>query len=253
VTKSSRISRDARTACGTRKILSEVVTERIRNLIVDAGLKTGDRLPTEHELARRFGVSRICVREATKALGFLGIIHSRPRRGLVVGKVDLDRVTQYLGFHLALGDYPLVQLLEARVVVETGALPYTMRRIASDRALYEGLLEKARLTEATVDPDLFIERDVAFHRALLAASGIEALVVFNDLLEIFFRRFRESVLSGELRKGSRSHRKMLELLAAGKCEEAQALLRAHIAWHERSATAAAPRARRGAPARRLKD
>ncbi len=227
------------------------MTERIRHLIVDQNLKTGDRLPTEHELARRFGVSRICVREATKALGFLGIIRSRPRHGLVVGKVDLGRVTQYLGFHLALGDYPLVQLIEARVVVETGALPYTMRRIKSDRELYASLLERARLTEATVDPDLFIERDVAFHRALLAASGIEALVVFNDLLEIFFVRFRESVLSGQLRKGSRTHRKLLELLDAGDCETAQSLLRAHIAYHERSVPAPAPRAaRRGSSLRR---
>lgn len=227
-----RITRQHRTASGKRKILSEIVTERIRNLIVDERLKTGDRLPTEHELARRFGVSRICVREATKALGFLGIIRSRPRRGLVVGKVDLGRVTQYLGFHLALGDYPLVQLLEARAVVETGAIPYTLRRIKSERSLYETLRKKARLTEQTIDPDLYIERDVAFHRALLEASGIEALVVFNDLLEIFFLRFRESVLAGQLRKGSRTHRKILDALKAGDCGRAQALLRAHIAYHK---------------------
>ena len=39
---------------------------RIKQLIIENGLKPGDRLPTELEMADRFGVSRVSVREATK-------------------------------------------------------------------------------------------------------------------------------------------------------------------------------------------
>jgi GntR family transcriptional repressor for pyruvate dehydrogenase complex len=216
-----------------KKNLSEIVTEKIKDLIIRKGLKAGDRLPTEHELARRFRVSRICVREATKALGFLGIIRGRPRRGLVVGKVDLNRVSQYLGFHLALNDYPKIKLLEARIVIETGALPYTMARMAAEPGVYEELGEKVRRIGETRDPDRLIERDVAFHRALLEASGIEPLVVFNDFLEIFFQRFRESLLAGQWKKGVRAHQRILDALREGKCEKAQELLRAHIAYHQK--------------------
>jgi GntR family transcriptional repressor for pyruvate dehydrogenase complex len=217
-----------------RKILSEVVTEKIKDLIIDGGLKPGDKLPTEHEIARRFGVSRICVRESTKALSFLGIIRGVPRRGLSVGEVDLHRVTQYLGFHLALSNYPKLQLLETRIVLETGALSYTATRMKSEPDLYEALKEKALILEGTPDPEVRIDRDAAFHRALLEASGIEPLVVFNDLLEIFFKRFRESLLAAQWKKGEHGHRRILECLKRGNCEQARKLLRTHIAYHEKN-------------------
>lgn len=217
-----------------RKNLSEIVAEKIRDLIIDKGLKAGDRLPTEHELARRFRVSRICVREATKALGFLGIIRGRPRRGLVVGKVDLDRVSQYLAFHLALNDYPRLKLLEARIVIETGALPYTMARMAAEPEVYDHLSEMARRIGETSDRSVQIERDVAFHRALLEASGLEPLVVFNDFLEIFFQRFRGSLLAGGWKRAAQVHQRILDALRDGKIERSQELLRTHIGYHRKS-------------------
>src|ERR1041385_6362096 len=89
-----------------RKKLSEMVAERIKDHILTHSLRPGDRLPTEQDLADRFGVSRISVREATQALSFLGMIEASPRRGLKVGKLDMKRVSRYLGFHLAISDYP---------------------------------------------------------------------------------------------------------------------------------------------------
>jgi len=216
-----------------RKNLSEIVTEKIKDLIIRRNLRPGDRLPTEHQLARRFKVSRICVREATKALGFLGIIHGRPRHGLVVGRVDLNRVAQYLGFHLALSDYPKIKLIDARIVIETGALPYTLSRMDAEPGLYEDLRAKADLLEKTTDPGLMVKRDAAFHRALLEASGIEPLVVFNNLLEIFFERFRESLLLGRWKAGKLTHRKILDALRAGRCARAQEMLRTHISYHRK--------------------
>ena len=76
-----------------RVTTSTLVAEKIKDLIIEQELRPGDRLPTEQELADRFGVSRISVREATKALGFLGIIDSAPRRGLTVGSLDMSRVS----------------------------------------------------------------------------------------------------------------------------------------------------------------
>ena len=50
-----------------RQNLSEVIAGRIKHFIITNQLKPGDRLPTEHEMAPQFGVSRVSVREATKA------------------------------------------------------------------------------------------------------------------------------------------------------------------------------------------
>jgi DNA-binding FadR family transcriptional regulator len=216
-----------------RRNLSEVVAERIKQYIIDHNLKPGDRLPTEQELADRFGVSRVSTREATKALGFLGIIDAAPRRGLVVGKVDMKRVTNYLGFHLAISDFPHQQLLDARAVIETGGLPFVMRQMAHDPALYDRLLEQAEQVARAGTLDERIAADAAFHRALLDASGVQPLLAFLDLLTIFFDRFRRSLARGDWEGGIKQHRQILDALRAGDLQRASDLLAAHLEHHRK--------------------
>jgi DNA-binding FadR family transcriptional regulator len=218
-----------------RRNLSEVVAERIRQYIIDNGLKAGDRLPTEQELSERFGVSRVSTREATKALGFLGIIDAAPRRGLVVGRIDMKRLTSYLGFHLAISDFPRQQLLDARIVIETGALPHALRRMAEDPELYERLMEAADAVQAATSLDERIAADAAFHRALLDASAVGPLMAFHDLLAIFFDRFRRSLASGDWEGGIRQHRQIVEALRGGDLKLASDVLTRHIDHHRKLA------------------
>lgn len=209
--------------------LSELVAAGVKGLIVDGGLKPGDRLPTENELAQRFGVSRVSVREATQALAFLGIIQSAPRRGLSVGEVDWDRASQYLGFHFAISKYPPETLVKARVVIETGALPYTMEAFDHDPTLFGELMARVdRMARACGDLDRFIEEDIAFHRALVESSGIEPLVAFTDLLHSFFTGFREEVRAADRRSGNQEHRRLLLTIREGNLAESQELVRRHI-------------------------
>jgi GntR family transcriptional repressor for pyruvate dehydrogenase complex len=215
-----------------RQNLSEMVAGKIKHHIVENALKAGDRLPTEQELAVRFGVSRVSVREATKALTFLGILRSAPRRGLTVGEVDMHRVTEYLGFHIALGDYPKIQLLHTRIVIEIGALPHVAACMAEDSRLYEHLnamtdeLRRARQSQERIDGD------IAFHRALLEASGVEPLVAFNDLLQIFFNCFRQSLIDAQWAQGIKHHQKIIDALRDGKVKMAQETLQRHIEYHQ---------------------
>ena len=58
--------------------------EQIRNLIVAGQYKPGDRLPTEMELASRFGISRSSLREAIKLFNYLGVLESRVAKGTFI-------------------------------------------------------------------------------------------------------------------------------------------------------------------------
>ena len=213
-----------------RETLSDLVVAKIKDYILDHTLGEGDRLPTEQQMAEMFGVSRVSVREATKSLGFLGIIRSAPRRGLTIGRVDMERVTEYLGFHFALNNYPRQQLLKARIVIETGALAEALERIAGDPAVYERLAEINEELRRAANPDEFIAGDLAFHRELLQASQIEPLVAFNSLLEVFFRRFREEVIEERRHwaQGVKGHGQILAALRARDLHKAQDLLFSHL-------------------------
>jgi len=215
-----------------RRRLSEQVAEQIKRYILAHNLKPGDRLPTEHALAERFGVSRISVREATKALQFLGLLEAAPRRGLTVGRVDMQRVSEYVGFHLTIADIPSEQLIETRIIIETGALPQLAQRMQADAVVYErlnSLNNELRSADRLAD---WIRHDIAFHHALLEESGLIPLVAFGDLLQLFFQRFRESVKRGEWKLGIESHQRIIDALRQQHLPQASSELRTHIESHK---------------------
>jgi DNA-binding FadR family transcriptional regulator len=213
-----------------RTNLGEQVTQKIKDYILEHSLGPGDRLPTEKELASLFGVSRLIAREAIKRLGFLGIIDSSPKRGQTVGYLKMDRVTEYLGFHFAISKYPRDRLLKTRIIIEMGALPEVMHRMKENSGIYSELAAICdKLLEVT-DVDSFIKCDLAFHRALVEASGLEPLVAFNGLLQIFFQRFRDRI---EASHGNKVpihaiHRKVIDSLHDGYLELAKDTLRVHL-------------------------
>jgi DNA-binding FadR family transcriptional regulator len=215
-----------------RKRLSEELTALLRNHIIDKGLKPGDPLLTEQEMMEQFGVSRSVVREATKALDFLGIISAVPSRGMVLEDFNFKSVSEYFGFHFALSDYPKSHLLKARVVVETGSLFYVMEEMKKNPDVYASLRELAEQGPDTNDSsnEDWIAYDIAFHRALVDASGIAPLASFCDLLQAFFHKFR-SILQG-LPGGKAAHIEIVECLRAGKLDKAIDLLRGHVRHYQ---------------------
>jgi DNA-binding FadR family transcriptional regulator len=214
-------------AVGRLKI-RDVVADRLKSYIEDENLKPGDRLPTETDLAKRFGVSRLSLREATKSLEFLGILEARPGRGLSVGQVDMDRVTEYLGFHPALQDVSPGVLIDTRVVLEAGVLPHVARRMAADPSLYDGLDALNRRLGASADLAEGIALDRAFHHQLIAASGLTPFLAFGELLAVFFRRFGEHL---DIRAAVRGHQIILDALRDGDLAEADREVRVHIENH----------------------
>ena len=55
-----------------RSRLSETVQNHVRRLILQRDIKPGDKLPTEEEIGKQFGVSIVTVREAMKGLRYWG-------------------------------------------------------------------------------------------------------------------------------------------------------------------------------------
>jgi len=213
-----------------KKTLSGEIIKRIRAHIIQNSLKEGDRLPTEQEMAEAFGVSRIIIREATKALGFFGIINSAPRRGLTVGSVDMKRIADILAFQLAIADYPKEILLKSRMVIEIGSLQYASAILNQDKKLHAELISICDKIDSITNAEEFIREDARFHQTLVEASGIEPLVAFNDVLQIFFKKFRQRIINHPegWSIGSKVHRQIIESLKSGNITQAEDLLREHL-------------------------
>lgn len=215
-----------------RPKVRDQATDQIKQYIYERKLVPGDRLPTETQLAESFGISRLTVREATKALEFLGIVESKTGVGLTVGRIDMLRMTEHLGFHAGLLDADPQQLIDSRVIIETGVLPHVIQHMAADPAIENTLREIVRAFESARSVKTFIELDIRFHQTLLEASGLQPLVAFGELLHIFFRRFRESVKKAGWKQGAASHKRLVDYLVAGRLSAATVELRKHIQSHQ---------------------
>ena len=214
---------------------SEFVAARIREYILENRLKPGDKLPTEGQLVELYGVSRVTVREATKALSFLGIVDAAPRRGLTVGNISMKRLSQYLGFHFAVSDYPLDELIDTRIVIEAGGLSHVAKRMKLDPTIYEKLnaindrlRRGSRLAQC-------IEHDILFHCTLVDSSGLNALGAFNDLVQVFFQRIRANLSKAEWSLVADAHQKIIDALKQGDSELAARSLSSHVESHRKSA------------------
>ena len=219
-----------------RRRLSDVVANRIRDYVVQNRLQPGDRLPTELELAQQFGVSRVSIREATKALGFLGFLEATPRRGTTVGQVDLRRVLQFLELHPSLRDASAQQLIDARLVLEVGMLPHLQKRMETDPAIHQNLTEFVDTFEGAESLADWLDLDRQFHGRMMDASGLSPLFMFHDLVSVFFARIHHRVvepavaerLKGQLPEKNAQHRRIINELRDGNLDSASRELKDHV-------------------------
>jgi len=219
-----------------RRRLSDVVATRIREYVIQNQLQRGDRLPTELELAQQFGVSRVSIREATKALGFLGFLEATPRRGTTVGQVNLRRVIQFLELHPSLRNATGQQLVDSRLVIELGMLPYLHDRIQHDAGIYRELNEAATAFDTVDELADWLDLERQFHGQMVDASGLAPLFLFHELVAVFFSRIQQQTrhaevvekLNSQLTEKSAGHRRVLDHLKDGRLDAAQQELKAHI-------------------------
>jgi DNA-binding FadR family transcriptional regulator len=221
-----------------RKPLYLQVAEQIRDAILRGDLGSGERLPTERELSETFGVSRASVREALRSLQAHGLVSGAGRivpTRTIVTLGELDSLQDAIVHLLKLQRVPFPDLVELRATVEAAAMRRAAQR--SDPArLSEARRVLQRMQEPGVSVEHFHDEDVAFHLALVGASGNQAMhlvmgavraTVAAHLLEILGslppRRQRPV-----LRKLAGQHAAILEAIESGDADRAEALARSHI-------------------------
>ncbi len=159
--------------------------------IMKGELSIAERLPTDAELAERFGVSPPTVREAMKILAAKKLIRSKrgPKGGVFVNAPSIEEAGQVLEDMTAwlVG----VGMIELPEIVETRALLGRIcTRLAVERATDADLAEIERTLDAFggvgISDEEFCRLDVAFHRAVAGATHNTELqlimLIVNDSL-----------------------------------------------------------------------
>lgn len=195
----------------------ERVLATLRQEIIAGGLRPGDRL-VERELADRFGVSRVPVREAIRALVAEGFVHFETPRRTVVRRLTPNDVKE------------LFELREALEVYAAGLA--ASRATPEDLAEVERLLAQAATATAAGDAETITDVNSRLHDRIVAMAGnsllIEALEPVAGRLRWMTRRNEEwPQLLVE-------HRELYEAIASGDPARARAHALAHVQTNYRS-------------------
>ena len=215
------------------------IADELRALIVSGKLSEGDSLGREPELVERFGVSRPSLREALRILEAEGLITViRGVYGGVVVHAPSQRMTaRTASLVLRARNVSLADVFEARALIE----PIAVKAIASKRGRRAAVAELSGLVDkeeaAIEDPETFGVANAEFHERLVALGGNQTLAIVTEMLDEVVVRAVAAVSKTEdgvgslstRRRGLRSQRRLLELMAAGDAAAAEEHWQAHMA------------------------
>ena len=222
-----------------RGIIGQAVSE-LGVRIVGGDWAPGEALPREADLTEMMGVGRSVVREALRILSAKGLVRSRTSDGTRVTPREEWRLLDpdVMHWRIESGDHKalLTDLFNVRLAMEPGLV-----RLATQRA---DQAEKDRIRNAwnamqaacdDIDKDEaarrhdFVEADLEFHRAFLAATGSPLLSQLFSVIEaaltmLFELQMRtrgdETGMTG-LEEARALHARVYEHFEAGDAEGAE--------------------------------
>jgi DNA-binding FadR family transcriptional regulator len=190
--------------------LAKQIATKIRGAIIEGVLKVDEKLPTEEELAQRFGVSRPTIREALKRLAAQNLIHTRrgPSGGSFVKKPSLEemrgQISSMAAVLLTVNEFQLFEIVQTRHELERVCC-----RLASSRPPEDVNELQTQLNDMEVelqkqrDPRMtdveFCASDVRFHCLVVDATQNQLLCflvtavieIMEPVLNLIVYRFRE--------------------------------------------------------------
>ena len=195
--------------------LSEQVAKFLSDEIAKNSSKTGENLPSEAELASRFNVSRVIIREALACLKFEGIIESRRGRKTRIARSDRRRLFRIEPSE-KMDSYELEQLYEFRTILESAAAGLAAkRRSRNDLSKIKDCLDV--LAETTQKGQRNLKANVEFHQLIAAASRNQYLKDFMQFLNNkIWEQIREVQEKRKLRNPMNDNKARLKVLREHK-------------------------------------
>jgi GntR family transcriptional repressor for pyruvate dehydrogenase complex len=230
---------------------SDQVVAYVRGLIESGALHTGDRLPTEREMAARLGVSRPTVRAGLRALATLGVVRSRRGSGTFITDGPPVLGSEPLSFLAALHGFTRSEMYEVRRILEVGAAGLAAERATGDH-MATLADEVAGMFAALDDPHAFLSHDIRFHRMVGVASGNPIVASLAEMVSgMYYEHRRDTAQNAsdrDLKEAADAHRRIYQAIRARDMRIAREAMDEHLRTAEAFQQAEPPAAFEAWPA-----
>lgn len=205
----------------SRKNAAEAVFDELRSAIIAGRIEIGTRLPSETDLAKKYGVSRPVIREALRSLQTLGMTQTRTGSGTFVTTATPSTDLSYSG-------YSARDLIEARPFIEVPAAGWAALRRSTEQAA--DLIKLCDRMDAEKDPHRWVMLDSEFHMLLAKASGNAVFEkIVTDARDALMQQSELVNMMASRRVASNAeHRRIANAVDAGSQDDASRAMELHL-------------------------
>lgn len=210
--------------------VGEQVYQQLKELLINGEWAPGDRIPSENELADKFGVSRITVRQALQKLNALGLLETRLGEGSFVKVLDVGDSMNALIPTMYLGQDTALQVFEFREIIETECAKLAAKRATQeDIEDLKDILERMVKCKEALDLKGFGRADLDFHFKVAQITKNLMIIKTNQILRDVLETSMEDVIDKMgCEYGVYYHTKLVQAIEAHDEEQAADVMKEHI-------------------------
>lgn len=160
--------------------LVDQVEDRLLTFFKEKDLRCGDSIPNENTLSAELGVARSVLREALSRLKMMGLIYTRPRKGMVLTEPSILGGMKRVADPRIMGEDALLDILGFRIALEIGISSDIFRNI-TERDIDE-LTEVVRLGVAFGNNEYAPVSEWSFHTKLYQITGNRTIAQFQQII-----------------------------------------------------------------------
>lgn len=213
-----------------KETLADTIAHRIEAMIEEGTLKPGEQIPPERDLAKRFRVSRLSVREAVRTLAGRHLLQVRAGEGTFVGSPSAAEAMDPVLTRRLLGQNSFLELMEVRLCVEVEMAGLAALRATQDDRAAMSAAVGAIIAAYEEAGAAFLQADHRFHAAIAVAARNcllqRILESVNDL--VLDLRLKSQHVPGSAARAVAAHRQIHERILDGDSVGARVAMRNHL-------------------------
>ena len=202
---------------------------QLQAMISSGELRVGQAMPSQRDLAQRFGVSRATLREALSVLETLGWTRTEPRKKTII--VDNTGLQANEAKHQWRLDYSPGEIFHLRIVIESHAAQLAAANATPAEIDHlQSNLVQFKAAVSALDLVSMAELDYAFHHQLVQCTRNRAFLECYDNYAKLFQETQRLPLSHRQRLDEpwMEHQNILGAVAAQDGAGASYFMRTHI-------------------------
>ena len=211
-----------------RTSISEQIFEQLKEKIINGELKPNDKLPSENELCKIYGVSRTTIRQALLSLVNLDLIETRFGEGSFVKEINQGVAMNALIPHTFLNPKSILEIIEFRQLIEPNVAyiacqKATEEEIDSLRTIYNLMVKNQN------NLDEFSKLDYDFHIEIAKISKNSYVIkIYEIIKDILLNAFSDIVLKRGNEAGLKFHELILNAFIYKRSLDAQKYMQEHM-------------------------